>query len=69
MKKIGKNIVNKKPSIYPVGKLIYIYINSKLKQYITSILYNKKKLFFDIFYNNNSLIIFLYFLFISYYSL
>ena len=26
MKKIGKNIVNKKPSIYPVGKLIYIYI-------------------------------------------
>ena len=27
MKKIGKNIVNKKPSIYPVGKLIYIYIN------------------------------------------
>ena len=50
-------------------KDIYIYINSKLKQYITSILYNKKKLFFDIFYNNNSLIIFLYFLFISYYSL
>ena len=29
MKKIGKNIVNKKPSIYPVGKLIYIYIIAK----------------------------------------
>lgn len=27
MKKIGKNIVNKKPSIYPVGKLIYILYN------------------------------------------
>ena len=26
MKKIGKNIVNKKPSIYPVGKInIYLY--------------------------------------------